>query len=99
MPTPDGERKKPLPGRLEFSPPIQAEVFIERKLNPKRMQREIQSQLQDKGVGTKAQQALKLQHEQCKLERKTKSREQKEAEKDRQFAIRQEKKKAKHRGR
>ena len=72
---------------------------IERKLNPKRMQREIQSQLQDKGVGTKAQQALKLQHEQCKLERKAKSREQKEAEKDRQFAIRQEKKKAKHRGR
>ena len=52
------------------------------------MQREIQSQLQDKGVGTKAQQALKLQHEQCKLERKAKSREQKEAEKDRQFAIR-----------
>ena len=70
--------------KLKFSPPIQAEVFIERKLNPKRMQREIQSQLQDKGIGTKAQQALKLQHEQCKLERKTKSREQKEAEKDRQ---------------
>ena len=68
--------------KLKFSPPIQAEVFIERKLNPKRMQREIQSQLQDKGVGTKAQQALKLQHEQCKLERKAKSREQKEAEKD-----------------
>lgn len=84
--------------KLKFSPPIQAEVSIERKLNPKRMQREIQSQLQDKGVGTKAQQALKLQHEQCKLERKAKSREQKEAEKDRQFAIRQEKKKAKHRG-
>lgn len=80
------------------SPPIQAEVSIELKLNPKRMQREIQSQLQDKGVGTKAQQALKLQHEQCKLERKAKSREQKEAEKDRQFAIRQKKKKAKHRG-
>ena len=85
--------------KLKFSPPIQTEVAIERKINPKRMQREIQSQLQDKGIGTKAQQALKLQHEQCKLERKTKSREQKEAEKDRQFAIRQEKKKAKHKGR
>lgn len=34
--------------KLKFSPPIQAEVSIERKLNPKRMQREIQSQLQDK---------------------------------------------------
>ena len=83
--------------KLKFSPPIQTEVAIERKINPKRMQREIQSQLQDKGIGTKAQKALKLQ--QCKLERKTKSREQKEAEKDRQFAIRQEKKKTKHRGR
>ena len=63
------------------------------------MQSEIQSQLQDKGIGKKAQQVLKLQDEKCKLERKTKSREQKDAEKDRQFAIRQEKKKAKHRGR
>ena len=46
-----------------------------------------------------AQQALKLQHEQAKIERKTQSREQKDAEKERQFALRQEKKKAKHRGR
>ena len=71
----------------------------ERKINPKRMQREVQSKIREPGIGTKAQQALKLQHEQCKLERKAKSREQKDAEKDRQFAIRQEKKKAKHRGR
>lgn len=85
--------------KLEFSHPIQAETAIERKINPKRMQREIHSQLQNEGIGTKAQQALKLQHEQCKLERKLKSREQKEAEKYRRFAIRQEKKKAKHRGR
>lgn len=85
--------------KLKFSHPIQAETAIERKINPKRMQREIHSQLQNEGIGTKAQQALKLQHEQCKLERKLKSREQKEAEKDRRFAIRQEKKKAKHRGR
>ena len=85
--------------KMLFSPQIQPEGAMKRKRNRKRMQREIQSQLQDKGIGTKAQQALKLQHEQCKLERKTKSREQKEAEKDRQFAIRQEKKKAKHRGR
>ena len=85
--------------KLKFSPPIRAEMLIERRINPKRMQREINSQLQDKGIGTKAQQALKLQYEQGKIERKVKSREQKEAEKDRQFALRQEKKKAKHRGR
>ena len=85
--------------KLKFSPSIRAEMFTERRINPKRMQREINSQLQDKGIGTKAQQALKLQYEQGKIERKVKSREQKEAEKDRQFALRQEKKKAKHRGR
>lgn len=85
--------------KLKFSLPILAEATMERKINPKRMQREIHNQLQDKGIGTKAQQALKLQYEQCKLERKIKNRERKEAEEDRQFAIRQEKKKAKHRGR
>ncbi len=80
---------------LKFSPPVKTEKSIERKINPKRMQREINSRLENKGIGTKAQQALKLQHEQDKIERKTQSREQKE----RQYALRQEKKKAKHRGR
>ena len=42
--------------------------------NPKHMQWEINSQLENKGIGTKAQQALKLQHEQNKIERKTQSR-------------------------
>lgn len=63
------------------------------------MQREINSQLEYKGISTKAQQALKLQHEQSKIERKSKSREQKDIAKKYHFALRQEKKKAKHRGR
>ena len=84
---------------LRFSPPVKTDRTIERKINPKRMQREINSQLENKGIGTKAQQALKLQHEQNKIERKTQSREQREAQKERQFALRQKKKKAKHRGR
>ena len=74
------------------------EITEERKINPKRMQREINNQLQNKGMGTKAQQALKLQHEQNKMERKVKSKEQREVEKERQYALRQEKRKAKHRG-
>ena len=84
---------------LRFSPPVRTDNVEERRINPKRMQREISGQLQDKGIGTKAQQALKLQHEQGKIERKIQNREQKEAEKERQYALRQEKKKAKHRGR
>lgn len=84
---------------LKFSPSVAAEGIAERKINPKRMRRQINSQLEDKGIGTKAQQALKLQQEQHKIERKISSRAQKEAEKERQFALRQEKKRAKHRGR
>ena len=49
-------------------------------------------------MGTKALQALKLQHEQRKIERKVKSKKQREAEKERLYALRQEKRKAKHRG-
>lgn len=84
--------------RLKLSLPVKVGKAEERQINPKRMQREINSQLQNKGIGTKAQQALKLQYEQTKTEQKAQSREQKEAEKERQYALRQEKKKAKHRG-
>ncbi len=84
--------------RLRFSPSLEAQAITERRINPKRMQREVHKQLQSAGVGTKAQQALKLQQEQCKLERKVHSRQQREAEKERQFELRQEKRKEKHRG-
>ena len=84
--------------KLKFSPPIQAEGAIERKINPKRMQREIQSQLQDKSIGTKAQQALKLQQEQLKTERQTQLRQQRGQEKENRFALKQKQRKAKHRG-
>lgn len=85
--------------QLKFSPPVKAKGMKERKINPKRMQREINSQLKNRGVGTKAQQALKLQQEKNKIERKIQNREQKEAKKERQYILRQEKKKLKHRGR
>lgn len=80
-------------GKLQFSPPIKTDLTEERKINPKRMQREINNHLQNRGIGTKAQQALKLQHEQNKLVRKTKSREQREAEQERSicFTARKEK--------
>ena len=84
--------------RLRFSPAVAAAVK-EQTPNPKRMQREVRRQLQNTGIGTKAQQALKLQQEQFKTERKTFSREQKEAEKQWQFELKQQKKKEKHRGR
>jgi len=84
--------------QLRFSPPIEAEGKAEKKINPKRLQRHIHRQIAEIGIGTKAQQALKLQQEQGKLERKERSREQRDAEKERQFELRQGKRKEKHRG-
>ena len=83
---------------LQFSPAVEVAV-AEKHLNPKRMQREIKKQMSKSGIGTKSQQALKLQHEQYKTERKKKNREQKQAEEQRLFELRQQKKKEKHRGR
>ena len=83
---------------LQFSPAVEVAV-AEKHLNPKRMQREIKKQMSNTGIGTKSQQALKLQHEQYKTERKKKNREQKQAEEQRLFELRQQKKKEKHRGR
>ena len=77
--------------RLRFSPAVATDVK-ETGRNPKRIQREVRKQVQNVGIGTKSQQALKLQQEQLKTERKTVSREQREAEK-------QQKRKEKHRGR
>lgn len=89
-----------------FEEPFWVGVFekVEGKIlsvsqNPKRRQREVKKQLRNTGIGTKSQQALKLQQEQNKQERKIKSRKQKQAEAEYQFQLRQEKKKEKHRGR
>ena len=83
--------------RLQFSPAV-ATVVKEQKKNPKRMQRDAKKQMQDIGIGTKSQQALKLQQEQNKQDRKLKSRAQKEAEEQRMFELKQQKKREKHKG-
>ena len=84
--------------RLQFSPVVAADVK-EAGCNPKRKQREVRKQVQNTGIGTKSQQALKLQQEQLKAERKAANRERREAEKHRQFELKQQKRKEKHRGR
>ena len=83
--------------KLQFSPAV-ATVVKEANRNPKRMQRDAKKQMQEKGIGTKSQQALKLQQEQNKQVRKQKSREQKEALQLRMFELKQQKKKEKHKG-
>lgn len=86
--------------KLRFSDSILSidNNFIEKKQNPKRLQREIKKETANKGIGTKAQIAMKLQHEQNKIERKKKSKEQKEQEEQRKFCLKQKKKLEKHKG-
>lgn len=84
--------------RLKFSLTVETEVK-KSSHNPKRVQREIHKQMQSTGIGTKAQQALKLQQEQMKTERKTERRRRREEEKQLRFEQKQQKRKAKHRGR
>ena len=84
--------------RLSFSPAVEAAVK-ELPKNPKRALWDAKKQVQNTGVGTKSMQALKLQQEERKTERKVLGREQKEAEQKRQFDLKQQKKKEKHRGR
>ena len=62
------------------------------------MQRQIRKQTAAGTVGTRSQQALQLQREAQKLEKQTRSHEQREEEKQRRFTCRQQKRKEKHRG-
>lgn len=80
--------------KLKLSPAVETTVK-EMQKNPKRMQREVKRQIANVGMGTKSQQALKLQHEEAKQE----SKEAAEAEKQLKFDKYKQKKKEKHRGR
>lgn len=83
--------------RLIYSPAV-ATVVKETKQNPKRRLKQARREMQSTGIGTKSQQALKLQQEQSKQERKAYSKEQKEARELRLFELKQQKKKEKHKG-
>ena len=71
---------------LQFSPAVET-VVKDTKKNPKRAQRDAKKQTLETGIGTKSQQALKLQQEQNKQERKVRSREQRDAESQRLFEL------------
>ena len=82
---------------LQFSPAVET-VVKDTKKNPKRAQRDAKKQTMETGIGTKSQQALKLQQEQNKLARKERRKKEREEESDRLFEMKQQKKKEKHKG-
>ena len=82
---------------LAFSPAVEADAHRAAD-SQKRRRRNAARQMASTGVGTKAQQALQGPREEMKTEHREISREEREAEKQRQFELRQQKKKDKHRG-
>ncbi|HDK7163508.1 TPA: YjdF family protein [Clostridium botulinum] len=83
---------------LKFSNPIAIDKNPKKEINPKRMQRKIKKTVQENGIGTKAQQALKLDYENKKTERKIRSKEDHEKLKKLKFEKRQQKKAKKKKG-
>lgn len=83
---------------IKFSNPIQNEKVKEKKINPKRLQRKIKKELENIGIGTKAQRALKEQYSENKKERKKISKKYKEEQKKIKFELKQKKKKEKKNG-
>ena len=71
---------------------------MDKSVNPKRMQRLVNKQMNGIGVGTKAQQAFKLMQEQSKQIRKVSAKRRREAEKDYRFELKTAKRKEKHKG-
>lgn len=83
--------------KIPFSPTVEIALKKEKK-NPKRLQREAKKQVEQTGIGTKAQQALKLQQEQNKQMRKSKYHMKKEADALKKFEQKQKKRREKHKG-
>lgn len=70
----------------------------QKEISYKRMQRKIKKEQSKETIGTKAQNAIKLQYESHKTEKKKEAKLRKEQEEELKFALRQQKKKEKHKG-
>ena len=85
--------------RLRFTRPVAlGSIAMKPAANPKHRQREAARELKQRGLSTKAQQALSEEREALAQQRKADAREQREREKQERFEQRQEKRKRKHRG-
>lgn len=83
---------------LKFSNGVSINQKTQKEINPKRMKRLVKKQV-DKSLGTKSQQALKLQQEQNKVNRKWVSKQRKDEFLKLKFEMKQKKRQQKHKGR
>lgn len=84
--------------QLEFSPSIKAEPHCDKRINPKRLRREINRQQQSHGKSTKSLQVLSLLHSEKKDMAKKRKSELKAEKKERIYELKKQKRKEKHRG-
>lgn len=84
--------------KLNFSNPNKIQIVKQKTVNPKRLKRIIKKETSSRGLGTKAQQTIKLDYEKRKDECKKLSKEKREEIEEIKFKKRQEKKKEKKKG-
>lgn len=82
-------------GKLRFGPPVE-NGGAKNRASPKR--RDVRRRLSEKGVGTKAMQALKLEQETAKQESHALNRQKSAEEEERKRSLHLQKRREKHRG-
>ncbi len=70
----------------------------QKKINPKRLQRQVSKELKNAGVASKAQEAIKLELKARKQKKKQIMKEQREHVKEQRYMLKKQKAKKKHRG-
>lgn len=85
--------------RVRFGRKMETEgEYTKKRVNPKRLQRQIKKYVKNSGAGTKAQEAIRLERELGKKIRKKKTKEEKERKKKLAFEMKQQKKREKKKG-
>ena len=84
--------------KIEISSSVEASAIAQKKTNPKKMQRELNRAKRKPVISTKAQDAMKELQERLKQERKTQSKEKREAEKVFKYQQKQQKRHQKKKG-
>ncbi|MGP0690468.1 YjdF family protein [Priestia aryabhattai] len=70
----------------------------DKKINPKRLQRQVAKQINKVGVSTKAQEAMKQEYEEKKKSKKKRAKQYREELKAQKYLMKKQKAKAKHKG-
>ncbi|MGG0340729.1 YjdF family protein [Priestia megaterium] len=77
---------------------IDVKIKSKKKVNPKRLQRQVAKERNKVGISTKAQEAMKQAYEEKKKSRKKKAKRYREELKEQKYSIKKQKAKAKHKG-